>query len=81
KKRREKKEKDPNAPKRPPSSYLLFQNEIRKQISEQNPNMPNNEVLKHISAKWKQMTPDERESYETRAKSKKADYAAAKAAY
>ncbi|TFK56245.1 HMG-box [Heliocybe sulcata] len=59
--KRAKKVKDPNAPKRPPSSYLLFQNEVRKVIHQQNPNMPNSELLKEISRRWKELSPKDKE--------------------
>ncbi|KZT20660.1 hypothetical protein NEOLEDRAFT_1140496 [Neolentinus lepideus HHB14362 ss-1] len=79
--KRAKKVKDPNAPKRPPSSYLLFQNEIRKMIQEQNPTMPNSELLKEISRRWKELSPTDKEVYERRTRDRKAEYNTAKAAY
>ena len=52
--------KDPDAPKRPASSYLLFQNELRIQLKEKNPNMHHNELVKHISARWASMTAEDK---------------------
>lgn len=52
--------KDPDAPKRPASSYLLFQNEIRAQLKEENPNMNNSDLVKHISARWATMTAEDK---------------------
>ena len=52
--------KDPDAPKRPASSYLLFQNELRTQLKEENPNMHHNELVKHISARWASMTAEDK---------------------
>ena len=46
------KPKDPNAPKRPPSSYLLFQNEIRNDLKEKFPDVPHSELLKMIASRW-----------------------------
>lgn len=48
----EKKIKDPNAPKRPPSAYLLYQNEVRNTIKAQHPEMPYSEILGEISKGW-----------------------------
>ena len=54
-KRRQKKPRDPNAPKRPPSSYLLFQNDVRAELKAKNPQMRNNELLSAISKLWSEM--------------------------
>lgn len=59
--KRPRKPKDPNAPKRPASSYLLFQNEIRQDLKAKNPNMPNNELLGLIAKMWKDMSRDEKD--------------------
>ena len=55
------KKKDPLAPKRPPSSYLLFQNEVRSELKRTHPGMPNNELLGMIAKQWSEMTQDEKE--------------------
>ena len=54
-KRRAKKPKDVNAPKRPASSYLLFQNDVRNELKQKNPGMRNNELLSTISKLWSDM--------------------------
>ncbi|KAF8156151.1 high mobility group box domain-containing protein [Pholiota molesta] len=73
--KRNTKPKDPNAPKRPASSYILFQNEVRKELKEQNPNLSNSDLLGLISEQWKQMS-DEQKRYTA-----KAQYSAEKQAY
>lgn len=55
-KKRKRKPRDPNAPKRPPSSYILFQNDIRKELKEKHPNVANNELLAMIAKRWNEMT-------------------------
>ena len=55
------KKKDPLAPKRPPSSYLLFQNEVRSELKKTHPGMPNNELLGMISKQWSEMSQEEKE--------------------
>ncbi len=61
KRKRNIKPKDPNAPKRPASSYLLFQNEVRKELKEQHPNLSNTDLLSLISDHWKKMSDDQKE--------------------
>lgn len=61
KRRRVKKPRDPDAPKRPPSSYLLFQNEVRQAMKKANPGMANHEILTNISQRWAEMSPEEKE--------------------
>ncbi|KAF9782342.1 hypothetical protein BJ322DRAFT_1075684 [Thelephora terrestris] len=74
KKRRVKKPRDPDAPKRPPSSYLLFQNEVRQAMKRANPSMANHEILTNISQRWAQMRPEEKETYSRRQEEAKAVY-------
>ena len=57
---REKKIRDPNAPKRPPSAYILFQNEVRDQLRRQNPEMAYREILNVIAVKWKELNPEQK---------------------
>ncbi|ODN92730.1 nonhistone protein 6 [Cryptococcus wingfieldii CBS 7118] len=63
-KKKEKKIKDPNAPKRPPSAYILFQNDVRDEIRRSNPNIAYKEILHIISAKWKDLADDQKKVYE-----------------
>jgi hypothetical protein len=62
--KKEKKIKDPNAPKRPPSAYLLFQNDIREQIRTAHPGLPYKEVLTVIATRWKELDDNARKVYE-----------------
>ncbi|CAO1623032.1 unnamed protein product [Parajaminaea phylloscopi] len=56
--------RDPHAPKRPPSAYLLFQNEVRDDMRQRNPEMPYKLLLGKISDAWKELTEDERRIYQ-----------------
>ena len=60
-KRKAKKPRDPNAPKRPPSSYLLFQNDVRNELKAKNPNLSNNELLGAISKLWADMPQEQKD--------------------
>lgn len=56
--------KDPNAPKRPMSSYFLFSNEKRAEIKAENPDITFGEVGKKTSELWKALTADEKKPYD-----------------
>jgi len=62
KRKRATKPKDPNAPKRPASSYILFQNEVRKELKERHPDLTNADLLSLISEQWKQMSDEQKEA-------------------
>lgn len=53
--------RDPNAPKRPASSYLLFQNDVRQSLKAKHPNVPNNELLQIISKLWQEMPKEQKD--------------------
>ena len=53
KKKSEEKTVDPNKPKRPASSYLLFSKETRKSLAEERPGTNNSTITALISLKWK----------------------------
>ncbi|CAL1701972.1 unnamed protein product [Somion occarium] len=79
--KRVKKPRDPNAPKRPASSYLLFQNEVRQQLKDKNPTLPNNELLSLIAKMWKEMPKEQKDTYEARQKMAKEEWIVNKTAY
>lgn len=70
KRKRVKKPRDPDAPKRPPSSYLLFQNEVRQAMKKANPAMANHEILTTISQRWAEMSPEEKDVCHRRVESR-----------
>ena len=53
--------RDPNAPKRPPSSYLLFQNDVRAELKAKHPEMRNNELLGAIAKLWGSMPQEQKD--------------------
>jgi len=75
------KKKDPLAPKRPPSSYLLFQNEVRSELKKTHPGMPNNELLGMIAKQWSEMSQEDKEKYETLQRAAKDRYLEEKGVY
>ena len=77
--KRKRKLKDPNAPKRPPSSYILYQNEIRQQIKKEHPEMTNSELLAFISKQWAEMDESEKARYNNMCAAAKESYTRDKA--
>lgn len=75
------KQKDPNAPKRNMSAYLLYQNAMREQFKRENPGMTFGQLAKYTSHMYKNLTPDEKATWEARAAQDKARYNAEIAAY
>lgn len=55
------KPKDPNAPKRPPSAYLIYQNAMREEMKAAHPEFSYKEILNEISARWNKISPEEKQ--------------------
>ncbi|CAB9528054.1 group protein B1 [Seminavis robusta] len=79
--RKGKPEKDINAPKRNMSAYLLYQNAMREQFKRENPGMTFGQLAKYTSHMYKNLTPEEKGTWEARAAQDKARYDAEIAAY
>jgi len=73
--------KDANAPKRNMSAYLLYQNAMRDQFKRENPGMTFGQLAKFTSHMYKNLTPEEKSTWEARASQDKARYNAEIAAY
>lgn len=78
---RKKAKKDPNAPKRALSSYMLFAADVRQQITANDPTLPMVEVSKKIGEQWQALEDDEKAPYEAKAAKLKQAYIASKAKY
>lgn len=74
-------EKDINAPKKNMSAYLLYQNAMREQFKRENPGMTFGQLAKYTSHMYKNLTPEEKATWEARAQQDKARYEAEIAAY
>ncbi|KJA21704.1 hypothetical protein HYPSUDRAFT_41851 [Hypholoma sublateritium FD-334 SS-4] len=81
KRKRNTKPKDPNAPKRPASSYINFQNAVRGELKKLHPDLSNAELLSKISDLWKDLPASEKEVYNQQMRDQKVEYAALKEAY
>lgn len=66
--------RDPNAPKRNLSAYLLYQNAMRETFKAQNPGMTFGQLSKYTSAMYAEMPPAEKEAWVARAEADKDRY-------
>jgi DNA-binding XRE family transcriptional regulator len=64
-----KKAKDPNAPKRGPSGYMIFSNETRAKVIAEQPELKSKvtDVAKIIGAKWQALSDAEKAKYNAKA--------------
>ncbi|KAF8304795.1 HMG-box, partial [Clavulina sp. PMI_390] len=81
KKKRKRVAKDPNAPKKPVTGYLLYQEEQKRELKGKEDTPAYKEMLKLIGAKWKELTDAEKQPYEEAHKAAVAQYEIEKAAY
>ncbi|KAI3812790.1 hypothetical protein L1987_17502 [Smallanthus sonchifolius] len=63
KKKKNKKIDDPNKPKRPASSFLLFSKETRKDLLKEKPGISNAQLTALISVKWKELSEEEKQRW------------------
>ncbi|CAE6413299.1 hypothetical protein ACGC1H_002963 [Rhizoctonia solani] len=66
--------KDPNAPKRPATSYIMFQNDIRDELRQKHPQLPYKELLGKVSEAWAVLGEDQKKAYQNVADSNMAKY-------
>ena len=55
--------KDPDAPKRPMSAFLMYSNGRRAQIKKENPEFSNGEISRLLSEMWRSAPDEERQKY------------------
>ncbi|XP_003801318.1 high mobility group protein B4 [Otolemur garnettii] len=73
-KRKKRRKKDPQAPRRPPSSFLLFCKDHYAQLKRENPNWSVVQVAKASGKMWSLSTNAEKQPYEERAALLRAKY-------
>lgn len=59
--KRKRTKKDPNAPKRPASSFIIYQNTIRAEVKAKHPDLPSPELRKLMAEQWGNL-PDEQKN-------------------
>jgi hypothetical protein len=67
-------QRDPGAPKRNMSAYLLYQNAMRDQFKALNPGMTFGQLAKYTSAMYSELPPSEKDGWIARAEADKARY-------
>ncbi|KAL2772902.1 high mobility group protein B4 isoform 2, partial [Daubentonia madagascariensis] len=73
-KRKKRRKRDPQAPRRPPSSFLLFCQDHYAQLKRENPNWSVVQVAKATGKMWSLTTDVEKQPYEQRAALLRAKY-------
>lgn len=74
-------ERDPTAPKRNMSAYLIFQNTMRDHYKRENPGLTFGQLAQHTSKEYKKLTPEQKALWSNRANEDKARYDAEIAIY
>lgn len=69
-----KKEKDPNAPKRPRSAYILFSTEQRASVLKDHPEYAPKEVTVELGARWGKLSEAEKKQYQEQNEADKERY-------
>ncbi|KAI8376040.1 high mobility group box domain-containing protein [Radiomyces spectabilis] len=70
---------DQHAPVKPSSAYVMFSNQVRAELKDQN--MSFTELAKIVGERWKHLSPTAKERYERNAMLKKEEYIIARAKY
>ena len=73
--------KDPNAPKGPKTSYIIFFTEYREKLKVEKPELSVTEMAKAGGVKWRGLSTSERSKYEKKAADDKVRYEREKQAY
>lgn len=71
--------RDKSAPIKPLSAYVMFAHKVREEFSGQNISFP--DMAKIVGDRWKNIRPEEKESYEIEAAKKKEEYQAEMSVY
>jgi hypothetical protein len=67
-------QKDPNAPKRPLSTFFLFSQDERPKIKKDNPSLSVADIAKLIGERWRAIGDEKKRHYEERARQEKERY-------
>jgi len=80
--KRQKRKKDPNAPKRPQTAFFVYSAKFRAEVkSELGEGSRVGDVAKELGKRWKQMTDADKKEYSDEAARQKADYEVAMEEY
>jgi len=76
-----KKQKDPNAPKKALTPYMLFANHIRNEVKESQEGISFQDITKEIGKRWRGLQPEQKKPYEIQHAALKEKYDIEKVAY
>jgi hypothetical protein len=68
------KEKDPNAPKKPCTAYIIFSSDFRKKVKEEEPTISTTDITKRLAQMWKDVDDKTKSKYEKKALEDKKRY-------
>ena len=74
KRERSKKEKDPNAPKRPSNAYFLYCSDNRNTVKEKNPELKTGQISKKLAAQWSTVDETTKKKYQKKFEDAKKEY-------
>lgn len=74
KKKKEKREKDPDAPKRPLSAYLLFSQQQTVSFKAAHPTMVAKDVVASLGKEWTKLAAEDKKKYEVQAEGLRSNY-------
>lgn len=69
-----KKQRDPNMPKRPATSYMLFCSETRESVKSENPDIKPKEITTLIGKMWNELSEKDKAKYNKKAEKVRAEY-------
>ena len=73
--------KDPNAPKRAASAYIIFGQHKRQEVKDAHPEFKSPDIMREIGRLWKELTDEEKQPYNKLASDAKSAYVSKKSAY
>ncbi|GIL65240.1 hypothetical protein Vafri_19053 [Volvox africanus] len=79
--KKEKKIKDPNAPKKPLGAYMWFCKDVRESVKKENPGLSVTEIGKRLGELWKEVSEEDKKKYLKQAEEDKERYNKESAAY
>jgi hypothetical protein len=69
-----KKQRDPNMPKRPATSYMLYCSETREKVKSENPDIKPKEITTRIGKMWNELSDKDKAKYNKKAEKERSDY-------
>lgn len=65
----------PRRPKKPLNAFMIFMRDTRAQVAQQNPALPNRDIVSMVAARWKEMPEEQKAAYVQQAEMYKLEHA------